>query len=321
MSILNKKKLGRTGIEVTELCLGTLTLGTFQANLEPEEGAKTVRRALELGINFIDTAKTYKSHIHVKLGSGGFRNTVIATKSLVKTASEMRDDVETCLRELGRETIDIFHLHLVRNTTDMREREGALDVLLKYKQAGMIRAVGLSAHGVEGARCALDYDEIDVVFPVMNMKGLGITDGTQEEMLKTVREIHSSGRGIYVMKPLGGGHLINDIQEAIEYLRDLHLFDSISVGLKTPEEVEVMLGVFEHDTDAIDRALAMGKERTNQKHLIIYDFICEKCGACVDACDQGALSLNEKCAEVNPELCILCGYCAAACPRFAIRVI
>ncbi len=321
MSILSKKKLGRTGIEVTELSLGTLILGSFQANIEPEEGAKTVRRALELGINFIDTAKTYKTHAHVKLGSRDFKDTVIATKSPVKTAHEMRDDVETCLRELDRNTIDIFHLHLVRNKADMREREGAINTLVKCKEAGMIRAVGLSAHGVEGTRCALDYEEIDVVFPVTNMKGLGITDGTQEEMLETIREIRATGRGIYVMKPLGGGHLINDIPKAIEYLRGLHLFDSISVGLKTPEEVEVMLGVFENDTDAIDRALAMGKERAHQKHLIIYDFICEKCGACVDACDQGALSLNEKCAEVDPELCILCGYCAAACPKFAIRVI
>ncbi len=321
MNILRKRKLGRTGIEVTELCLGTLILGNLQANIEPEEGAKTVRRALELGINFIDTAKTYKTHIHVKLGSGSFRDTVIATKSPVKTAGEMLDDVETCLRELDRETIDIFHLHLVRSKTDMSEREGALDALIKCRQAGKIRAIGLSAHGVEGVKCVLDYDEIDVVFPVMNMDGLGITDGTQEEMLETLREIQSSGRGLYVMKPLGGGHLIKNIPKAIGYLQDLNLFNSISVGLKTPEEVEVMLGVFEHDTYAIDRAYEMGKDRTNQKHLIVYDFICENCGACVDACDQGALSLNEKCAEVNPELCILCGYCAAVCPRFAIRVI
>jgi len=57
-----KKNLGRTGIGVTELCFGTLILGALQSNLKPEEGAKAIRRALELGINFIDTAKTYKTH-------------------------------------------------------------------------------------------------------------------------------------------------------------------------------------------------------------------------------------------------------------------
>ena len=316
-----KKKLGRTDIEITELCLGTLILGYLQANLEPEKGAKVVRRALELGVNFIDTAKTYKTHDHVRLGIKGFKDVIIATKSPVKTAREMREDVETCLRELGRETIDIFHLHLIRSETDIREREGALDTLVKCRQAGMIRAIGISTHGVEGIRCALDYDEIDVVFPIMNMKGLGITDGTQEKMLSLISQIHSSGRGLYAMKPLGGGHLIDDIPAAIDYLRKLELFDSISAGLKTPEEVEVMVGVFEKDPDAIERALAMGKDRANQKKLIIYEFLCQQCGSCIDACGQEALYPGENSTEVNQDLCILCGYCAAECPKFAIRVI
>lgn len=320
MSIV-KKTLGRTGIEVSELCFGTLILGILQSNSEPEEGAKAVRRALELGINFIDTAKTYKTHEHVRLGTEGFKDVVIATKSPVKTASEMREDIELCLYELGRETIDIFHMHLVRSKTDIREREGALDTLVKCRQAGMIRAIGLSSHGIEGIRCALDYDEIDVVFPIMNTKGLGITDGTKDEMLSLIAEIKSTGRGLYDMKPLGGGHLINNIPAAIEYVRGLNLFDSISVGLKSPEEVEVMVGIFEKDPAAIERALAMGKERENQKQLIVYDSICENCGSCVEACVQGALSLDEKKVEVDQDLCILCGYCAEACPRFAIRVI
>ena len=240
-----KKTLGRTGIEVSELCVGTLILGHLQANLEPKKGAEVIRKALDLGVNFIDTAKTYKTHEHVRLGIEGFKDVIIATKSPVKSAHEMREDVEMCLRELNRDTIDIFHLHLIRSQNDIREREGALDTLVKCRQDGMIRAIGISTHGVVGTGCALDYDEIDVVFPIMNMKGLGITDGTQEEMLELITQIHSSGRGLYAMKPLGGGHLIDDIPAAIDYLRKLDLFDSISAGLKTPEEVEVMVGVFE----------------------------------------------------------------------------
>ncbi len=277
MSII-KKTLGRSGIEVTELCRGTLIRGHLQANMAPEEGAKTVRRALELGINFIDTAKTYKTHSHVRLGIKGFKDVVIATKSPSKSAREMREDVETCLRELERETIDVFDLHFVRNKKDMREREGALDTLVKCRQEGKIRCIGLSSHGIEGTRCSLDYDEIDVVFPIMNMKGLGITDGTLEEMHALINDIRSTGRGLYAMKPLGGGHLINDIPAAIEYLKSLELFDSISVGLKTPEEVEVMVGVFENDPSAVEHALAMGRDRSKRKRLIIYDFLCQKCG-------------------------------------------
>ena len=85
--------------------------------------------------------------------------------------------------------------------------------------------------------------------------------------------------------------------------------------------VEVMVGVFENNPGAVKKALAMGRDRANQKRLIIYDFICEKCGSCVEACAQGAISLGENSAEVDNELCILCGYCADSCPRFAIRVV
>ena len=314
-------QLGKSGIEVTELCFGTLVIGHLQANMEPSEGAQTIRRALELGVNFIDTAKGYKTYDHTRLGIEGFSDVVIASKSPVPGEKDMLEDVETCLRALGRETIDIFHLHLVRTREDMKLREGALHTLVKCREAGKIRSIGLSAHGPEGTLCALDYPEIEVVLPIINKKGLGIIGGTHDEMLDAVAKVHETGRGLYAMKPLGGGHLIEDIPGAIGYIRDLGLFHAITVGLKTPEEAEIMAGVFEGLPEAIERAQVMGKERANKKKLLVYEFLCEKCGECVDACAQGAMSIGEKTAVADPDLCILCGYCAAACPKFAIRVV
>lgn len=318
---MKRNILGDTGIEVTELCFGTLILGALQANLNPSEGAKAIKKAFELGINFIDTAKGYKTYEHTRLGIDGFKDVVISSKSPVKTYEEMKTDVETCLKELGREVIDIFHLHLIRSFEDMREREGALEALIKLRNEGKIRKIGLSSHGVQGTKCALEYSDIDIVFPVMNVKGLGITDGTKEEMIAAIKELRKIGKGIYAMKPLGGGHLIDQIPSAINYLREISLFDSIAVGLKDTEEVEIMTGVFENDKNAIEHALKMGQEKLKKKKLIIYDFVCQKCGECIGNCAQGALSIGDKSAEVNSDLCILCGYCAASCPKFAIRVI
>lgn len=320
---LKKNHLGKTGIEVTELCCGTLILGTLQANLTSEEGAPAIRRAIELGINFIDTAKGYKTYPHMRLGMEGFdaQSLVIASKSPVKDAKEMRNDVEACLRDLNRDVIDIFHLHNVRSAADMKEREGALDALVRCREAGLIRAVGLSTHGPEGVLTALDYDEIEVVFPLLNSKGLGIANGSSEEMIEAIRRVREKGLGLYDMKPLGGGHLLGDIPSAIRYLRDIDLFDSISVGLKTPEEVEIMTDLFENTPGAVERALTAGREKAGKKRLIVYEFMCERCGACVEECAQSAISIGDYSAVIDHTRCILCGYCAAACPKFAIRVI
>lgn len=323
MNPLPRVRLGRTGIQVSELCLGTLIYGRLQARLSPEEGARAIRRAIELGITFIDTAKTYETYDHVRLGLAGTGrdDIVIASKSPAKTAAEMRTDVEAALGAMNREYLDVFHLHLIRSANDLKSREGALDALVSLRREGKIRATGISVHGVAGARAALAYPEIDVVFPLLNRKGLGVSDGTVDEMTGAIRELRDNDRGLYVMKPLGGGHLIDDIPGAIGYVRELGLFDAVAVGLKTVAEVEVMLGVFAGDEAAIARSREMGRDRTGSKRLHFYTSMCTRCGSCVEECAQGALSLGEQSPVVDPERCVLCGYCAAVCPRFAIRVV
>lgn len=316
---MKRVKLGDTGIEATELCFGTLTMSWLQNNIPAEEGGRVIARALDLGVDFVDTAQAYQTYDHVAAAiRGRTRMPVIASKSHALTYEDMKSAVEQGLEQMGLERIDIFLLHLVRSEENFRDRDGALKCLLEYKDKGVIRAIGLSTHTVEGIRPALEHPEIEIALPCINRKGLGINDASLEEMLSVLRELRSMGKGVYVMKPLGGGHLFNEVEDSLNFIRALECVDALAVGMKSEAEVEMNTYIFD------DRAVPEDvREQAKQvaKKLIIYHRICQGCGSCVEHCDQGALSLVDEKAVVDESKCILCGYCAEECPVFGIRVV
>ena len=325
---MKKNALGRTGLEVTEISLGTLILGKIQANLSVEEGARAVAKAAELGINFIDTAASYGTQNHVREGLKGFpKEVLISTKTHGRTREAVRKDFETSLKELGRDHIDVYQLHLVNSAKEMEERRDVLNLLLEFKKAGLIRAIGASVHRVEGARAVMAEKDIDILFPVLNSNGLGIIDGKIDDMIAVCRQAKERGMGIMAMKPLGGGHLRKTTQESFDFLRRLGVVDTICVGMKTPAEVQ--MNVLTMEGRQVPEGVLKQIE-TAQRILKIYDK-CIGCGSCVEECAQGALSLDLSKADaskkkkgqavVDQSRCILCGYCAEECPEFALRVI
>lgn len=312
-------RLGNSGIEVTELCFGTLTMSRLQTGMTPDEGGPVISRALALGVNFIDTAQAYHTYEHVAAGIKGRKpKPVIATKSHARTYDEMKEAVEQALQVMGLERLDIFLFHLTRSEEDYLDRKGAIDCLLEYKERGLIRALGISTHTLEGMTPAFNHEELEIILPCINRKGLGINDVSLDEFLPALRKLHEMGKGIYAMKPLGGGHLFTDVANSLNFVRELGAVDSAAVGMKSTAEVEMNVCIF--DDKPVPQEL---QERARQvsKKLIIYSHICQGCGSCVEHCDQGALSLVEETAAVDQEKCILCGYCAEECPVFCIRVV
>lgn len=316
---MRKVSIGTSGISVTELCHGTLILGPLQANLTPGEGARAIRRSFELGVNFYDTAKSYKTYAHLALGLEGVPRdkVVISSKSGAHSYDHMKADVETCLRELSLDRIGVFNMHLVPSAEDLAARRGALECLLELQQRGLIGAVGGSTHTIAGVQALNKEPGIEVIFPVLNQRGLGIIDGKLDGMLDALRESKRLGKFVYAMKPLGGGHLYQELEQSINYLRELPLCDAIAIGMKDESEVEMNVAVFE---DQPVSGLMRQRVRAVERRLKIYDR-CTGCGLCVDECDQGALSLVDHRAVVEQSRCILCGYCAAACPDYVIRVV
>lgn len=309
--------LGNTGIEVTELCFGALPMGPLQKNLPVEESAEIIAYALENGVNFIDTAQMYKTYAPIKsaMEKTGIRP-VIASKSTAASYEEMEKAIIEALAGMGIEYIDIFHLHAARLNPDVFEiRRGALECLLDYKSKGIIKAVGISTHNVKAVEAAAMIPELDIVFPLINKVGRGILQGSVGDMQKAIALCGQKGKGIYLMKALGGGSLIDDYAASMEFARGLNY--PIALGMVSMEEAIYNIKYFNGEKDLEDII-----KIKNKKNVRVFQNLCTSCGSCMEAChsDAPVFDASGK-SYIEPSKCIQCGYCIAACPAFAIRVV
>ncbi len=316
---MRKSLLGKTGLEVTELCFGALPMGPLQAKMAPADAVELLSAAIDAGINFFDTAELYGTQTYLGQAIRARRDkVVIATKSVAATYEEMEKSVHRSLAELGVETIDVYHLHAARVTAAVfAERAGALQCLCDYRRKGIIRAVGISTHAIEVVRAAAGREEIDVVFPLINRTGLGIIDGTAAAMVEAIGLVVAAGKGVYAMKALAGGHLIDNPGEAFAFVRAIPGVQSLAVGMLNHHELAMNLRLFRGEAVPPELLALTGKK---QKHLLVSHF-CVGCGSCVAACPNQALTLQSGKAVVDPTKCLLCGYCSPHCPQFAIRLV
>lgn len=314
---MKKRRLGRTGIEVTEFCLGLLPMGPGQRGVSIQEGAEIIRAAYEAGVTFFDTAKGYRTQPFVKAGLGGNANdAVIATKSPARDDRTMAEDVERALEEIGCDHIDIMHLHAARDPQPFKARAGALERLLKLRDEGVVKAVGVATHYADVVLQAAGRDDLDVVFPLTNLTGMGILDGSPAEMASAIKAAADSGKGVYVMKPLAGGNLLHRFREAIEYARNLEGVSAVALGVVTMDELRFDLRVFNDEQIGDDEF--DGTAEVPKRYVVLGG--CDGCGICLDECPAEAIQIEDDQAGIVQEKCILCGYCALACPGFWIRL-
>ncbi|NLW25251.1 MAG: 4Fe-4S binding protein [Clostridia bacterium] len=311
--------LGNSGIKVSELCFGVLPIGPLQANLSVEEGGNLILKGLHKGINFLDTAEVYKTYDYIKYALERFEgDVVVCSKSMASDYKGMEKSILDALKSLNREYIDIFLLHAARETPDVFEkREEALRCLLEYKQKGYIRAIGISTHSVKVVERASKIPELDVVFPLINKAGRGVLQGSKNDMLKAIKKCSQAGQGLFAMKVLAGGNLVNDLIDAIEFSRNIEGIDAVAIGMVNEEELNLNLKIFNNEIIE-DKDLI---KTVNTKKIFIYERHCQKCGACIKTCPNHALSMGDNSAIIDHNKCILCGYCSPVCEYFAIRML
>lgn len=318
--MLERRYIPRLGRTVTRLGLGALPMGPLQRILSVEEGARVVRAAVEGGITFIDTATLYGTYEHIARGLKGWQGTVtLATKTHAKTDRALAEKhIETALKELGRDTLDIMLCHCARQRFIEDEWGPTLEALLAARDKGLVRMVGMSTHTVAGVLDAVRHPEMDVIHPLINLKGMGIIDGGVEEMLAAIRQAHQAGMFVYAMKSLAGGNFVPNREEALRFIFGVDELDAVVVGMVTPLEVDwnLRFAAGRLIPEELAEATALSSKRLN-----IVALACEGCGECVEHCENGALAIVEGKATVDHDRCILCGYCAPHCERLAIRMV
>ena len=311
---MKMNRLGKSGLAVSRLCFGTLTMSPLQKDLSPGDGARLLIHAYEKGVRFLDTADLYGTYPHIRLALKEAPDYVISTKAYCWDETTASEALERAFRGIGRDYVDLFMLHEQESLYTLRGHEEALVYLQKQKERGHIGAVGVSTHFVACVKAAPRFPMIDVIHPLINRAGIGIQDGTREDMEAAIQSARDYNIGIFAMKPLGGGHLISDNRAALEYAVNNPLLDSVAVGMQSIQEIDANAAAFEGQTDLLE-ALTHRPRR-----IMVHDW-CEGCGRCAERCRQKAITVVNGRATVNSEKCVFCGYCARACPQFCIKVV
>lgn len=312
------RALGNTGISVSRLCFGSLTIGPLQANLTIKDGARVLQEAINKGVNFIDTAELYGSYPYINEAIRGKRSSIIvSTKCYAYTAKGAEESLKKALDELGTDYIDFFSLHEQESEFTIKGHYEALEYFIKAKEKGYIRGIGISTHAISAVNASLKYKEIDILHPILNKNGLGIIDGSTSKMLQAIEKANTIGKGIYSMKPLGGGNLIAEREDCLDFVLNNNNLHSIAIGMQSIDEVIYNTSYFNRK-EISDKLI---KRLRNKKRKLIVDSWCTGCENCVRACGQGGISLKDGKAFVNEEKCVLCGYCSAHCKEFCLKII
>lgn len=321
---LTEVKLGNTGLSVSRLCLGSLTVSPMQAALPVERAAEVIAYAFDSGITFTDTAQYYENYHLLRAGLKKCKapeRVCISTKTYAYTKELAEAAVEQARRELDRDVIDIFMLHEQESYETLRGHMEALDYLFECKNRGIIKAVGASMHHIDAVKGVITLTNrgipFDIIHPIFNKKGIGIADGTIEEMDSAVKEAHSLGIGTFAMKALGGGHLYANAGKAFDFVLDSGHIDAVAVGMQSEDEIDANISYFENRSFPEKAAQSLSEKK---RTLLIEDY-CEGCGACAERCTQNAVTVTDGKAKADMTKCVLCGYCSRVCPLFAIKVI
>lgn len=310
--------LGRTGLTVNKNGFGTLPI----QRISREEAAALLRRALDEGVTFFDTARAYTdSEEKIGYALSDRRNEFyIATKTAAVTAEGFWSDLETSLRNLKTDHIDLYQFHNPAVCPKPGDGSGLYEAALEARAQGKIRYIGITNHRLSVAHEAVSSGLYDTLqFPFCYL--------ATDKDLEVERACREAGMGFIAMKALSGG-LINNAAAAYAWLAQYENVLPIW-GVQREGELEEFLAFIAHPP-VLTPELSAVVERDRAQ---LTGSFCRGCGYCmpcpvgieINNCARMSLMIRRapSDAQLTPEMrekmariadCLHCNQCAQKCP-------
>jgi uncharacterized protein len=266
---MKRMVLGKTGIEAARLGFGGIPI----QRVSETEAIETVRYSLEKGMDFIDTSRMYSTS-ETRIGKAlkeSDKKPAIATKSFNRTADGIRKDIETSLKELQVEHINIYQCHGISTLDDYRKitaPDGAYAGLVKAKEEGLIGHIGVTSHSLDVLNTMLDDDLFETIMVCFSF----LEPEAKEKVIPKALAKHV---GILAMKPFSGG-VIETPATALKWALS-HPDILVLAGVESKELVD-------QDWDAFQGSWELNSEDLKAIERICkeYDKIfCRRCDYCL----------------------------------------
>lgn len=267
--------LGSTGLIVSRVGFGGIPIQRIDS-----EGTKAIFESLvENGVTYIDTARGYtvsEEYIGYAMESLGIRDKlVVATKSMARDKAGMAADIETSLRNLRTNYIDLYQIHnpSAEQLRTVFGEGGAMEALREAKETGKIGHIGLTAHGLDVFEKGIELDEIEtIMFPY------NIVETQGEELIKRCAE---RGKAFIAMKPMAGG-AIEDGGIAMRFILSnpnvtvaipgMYLVDEVIANASAKTSADVSADAYVLTASEVDRVNEVRSKLTGN--------FCRRCGYC-----------------------------------------
>ncbi len=317
---MQKRQLGKTGLMVSEMGFGGIPI----TRLAVDEASRLVKHGYEQGINFFDTANLYgDSEEKIGLALEGVREkSILATKTVLRDGKGALGQLETSLKRLKTDYIDLYQMHNISNQDAMDQvlaPGGAYEAMVKALRDGKIGHIGFSSHNPDIAARVCETG----LFATVQLPFNFIEKDPEERCFGSARERQM---GIIAMKPLGGG-LLDRPDLCFRFLQQYH--DVVPIpGMQAREEVDQNVRFYSEPQALTPKDL----EDMEKIRAEIGTRFCHRCEYC-QPCPEGVLIwrvllFNAQSRRFPPQMsirmskepmetaenCVQCGQCEEKCP-------